>query len=219
MKLAIIKNGFVESIQDAQVDELSTLNQGHIVYLSYQNSKMITDTEILVYNSLGKNECMDENFEVKPDYSKEIVYDINTKEIVQVSKGQTLPANTTLEKFTYTDDIYVNGKWYPSLERQKQDEINKMNKKYFDKESLGVVFNGSYPTDNDTDIVNPVFQYDEISQARLLKYKDIAEVNYWRTLDNKNVYLTNAKKNALYTLLITEWAKDFDNRIKEIGAL
>jgi len=115
------------------------------------------------------------------------------------------------------DDNIVN-KTYEEL--YTENLITKeqyINTKYLIKLENGVVFNGSFKSQGGDDIINPVFQYDEVSQNRLMKYKDISEVNYWRSLNNNNIVLNNTQKNELYVLLITEWASDFDNRLKEIN--
>lgn len=92
-------------------------------------------------------------------------------------------------------------------------------KKYSDKMALGVVYSGSFVTLEWQSIIDPIFQYDEISQNRLLKLKDITSVNFWRSLDNKNVGVTVAQKNELYMILLTEWGNDFKNRLTELEAL
>lgn len=218
MKLAILKNNIIERIQDAQIDQLAS-NGSEIVYMKYANSIEITNEQETKFNLLNKNECLDKDFNVLPDYSKETIYDIHTKEIIHLEKGQTIPTNGTIEKPTYSDDVFISGKWELSQAKQKEIKSNEIYKKYFDKESNGVIFTGSFQDDKGNNVSNPVFQYDETSQARLYKYKDISDVNYWRTLDNRNIILNNSEKNNLYLVLITEWANDFNNRLKELEAL
>ncbi|MBK8396163.1 MAG: hypothetical protein IPL26_13115 [Leptospiraceae bacterium] len=114
---------------------------------------------------------------------------------------------------------YENGQTIFSEEKaiqEKETLVQGIIQKYIEKENTGVRLTGTFQTELNETIVNPRFQYDEVSQNRLLKLKDFEDVYYWRTLDNRNVLLNVTEKNTLYDILISEWATDFDNRLKEI---
>lgn len=114
---------------------------------------------------------------------------------------------------------YVNGQTIFSEEKaiqEKEKLVQGIIQKYIEKENIGVRLTGTFQTELNETIVNPRFQYDEVSQNRLLKLKDFEDVYYWRSLDNRNVLLNVTEKNTLYDILVSEWATDFDNRLKEI---
>jgi hypothetical protein len=154
------------------------------------------------------------------------IYKSPSGEILASENGCTQGWETlgTYDSITNSNRIFVigfeNGKAVFDVqalnERDFEFKKQEVTQKYIDKENLGIEFTGTFQTESGETIVNPRFQYDEISQNRLLKLKDYEDVYYWRSIDNKNVLLSVAQKNALYDTLIHEWATDFDNRIKEL---
>lgn len=111
--------------------------------------------------------------------------------------------------------------------KQKQEAISIINSN-FDKEckEIGVEFTGAFQDINGEQIINPRFQYDDESQNRLLKFKDISECSFWRSVhstdyskNNRNVVLTNVQKNTLYNLLLTTWGNKFLEKSLEIDSL
>lgn len=94
-------------------------------------------------------------------------------------------------------------------------------------ENIGVEFIGTFPILNSEDfITDPRFQYDDLSQQRLFRFKDVTEVNFWRsvhsndsTKNNANVQLTNEQKNELYGLLLYIWAIKFAEKSAAIDQL
>lgn len=90
----------------------------------------------------------------------------------------------------------------------KQKQIDLINTEFARQCSeVGVIFEGNY------------FQYDDLSQNRLLKFKDISEVNFWRSVDNINVIMTNQQKNNLYSLLLFTWATKFKEKSQAIDSI
>jgi hypothetical protein len=63
------------------------------------------------------------------------------------------------------------------------------------------------------------YQYDDVSRARLLEVKDDARVNFWRSVDNVNVTMTNSKKNELYEVLKLTYYTKFAEKSAQIDAL
>lgn len=100
----------------------------------------------------------------------------------------------------------------PEYQRYLQAEAIK---KQFDIDSVnvGVALEGSFTnTDNET-VQNPSFQYDTISRNLLIEAKDDARIPYWRSVNNKNILLTNEQKNTLYELLkVTYFTKFAESR-------
>jgi len=117
--------------------------------------------------------------------------------------------------------IYNQAAIDAEIQTAKQKQIDVINAE-FDKQcsSVGVSFTGSFITiDTNEVITNPSFQYDDLSQNRLLKFKDIVEVNFWRSVENKNVQMTNEQKNTLYSLLLITWATKFAEKSQRIDLL
>ena len=218
---AIIVNGFINKLQECQLDQIASINAGKNIYLTYTNGIDISEENIQKFNALKKNECMNDEFEIKPDYSKETVYRKSNKQIVSLIKGVDIDSTLTIQKYEFEDDVFDEklDKWVLGPERIKENKKLEIYKKYSDKMEKGVKFSGNYHTLDNRNVKDPVFQYDETSQNRLYKYKDIPEVNFWRSINNENIVLTVEQKNKLYTLLITEWANDFKNRLDEMEAL
>ena len=63
------------------------------------------------------------------------------------------------------------------------------------------------------------FQYDDTSRSRLAETKDDARVTFWRSVDNKNIPLTNAKKNSLHKILIETYFTEFAKKSQVIDGL
>ena len=102
----------------------------------------------------------------------------------------------------------------------KQKQIDTINSE-FDKQcsKIGIVFEGVFSDVNGNEITNPLFQYDDLSQNRLLKFKDIEACNFWRSVNNKNIVLSNLQKNSLYLKLLITWATKFAEKSQEIDSL
>jgi len=113
------------------------------------------------------------------------------------------------------------------IDAEKEERITIINRE-FDNEckNIGVEFAGTFNILNSEEtIVNPRFQYDDESQNRLLKFKDIEECGFWRsvntdkTKDNKNVVMSNAQKNNLYNLLLLTWGNKFAAKSAQIDLI
>lgn len=88
----------------------------------------------------------------------------------------------------------------PEYQRYLQAETIKKNFET-ECEQVGAEFTGVFATTNETEVVNPHFQYDTISRNLLLEAKDDVRIPYWRSVENHSVILTNEQKNALYEVL------------------
>ena len=93
-------------------------------------------------------------------------------------------------------------------EIEKLKRINEINAE-FDRQcsKVGIDFEGNK------------FQYDDTSRSRLAETKDDARVTFWRSVDNKNIPLTNAKKNSLYKVLIDTYYTEFAKKSQVIDGL
>ena len=90
----------------------------------------------------------------------------------------------------------------------KQKQIDSINTEFSRQcSSVGVNFEGNS------------FQYDDISRSRLLETKDDARVGFWRSVDNVNVPLSNAKKNELYEVLKLTYYTKFAEKSAQIDSL
>ncbi len=94
------------------------------------------------------------------------------------------------------------------VEIEKQKRVNEINAE-FDRQcsKVGIDFEGNK------------FQYDDTSRSRLAETKDDARVTFWRSVDNKNIPLTNAKKNSLYKVLIDTYYTEFAKKSQVIDGL
>ena len=93
-------------------------------------------------------------------------------------------------------------------EIEKMKRVNEINAE-FDRQCLkvGIDFEGNK------------FQYDDTSRSRLAETKDDARVTFWRSVDNKNIPLTNVKKNSLYKVLIDTYYTEFAKKSQAIDGL
>ena len=93
-------------------------------------------------------------------------------------------------------------------EIEKQKRVNEINAE-FDRQcsKVGIDFEGNK------------FQYDDVSRSRLAETKDDARVTFWRSVDNKNIPLTNVKKNSLYKVLIDTYYTEFAKKSQVIDGL
>ena len=93
-------------------------------------------------------------------------------------------------------------------EIEKQKRVNEINTE-FDRQcsKVGIDFEGNK------------FQYDDVSRSRLAETKDDARVTFWRSVDNKNIPLTNVKKNSLYKVLIDTYYTEFAKKSQVIDGL
>ena len=102
----------------------------------------------------------------------------------------------------------------PIIDKNKFAEIEKMKRvneinTEFDRQcsKVGIDFEGNK------------FQYDDTSRSRLAETKDDARVTFWRSVDNKNIPLTNVKKNLLYKVLIETYYTKFAEKSMVIDGL
>ena len=93
-------------------------------------------------------------------------------------------------------------------EIEKQKRVNEINAE-FDRQcsKVGIDFEGNK------------FQYDDVSRSRLAETKDDARVTFWRSVDNKNIPLTNVKKNSLHKVLIDTYYTEFAKKSQVIDGL
>lgn len=124
--------------------------------------------------------------------------------------------------------LYDQAAIQAEIDRAKEEQIAIINLNFDnDCKKVGIALNGYFQIlGSGNTIINPMFQYDDLSQQRLYRYKDISEVNFWRsvhatdpTKDNINVQLTNEQKNELYLLLIVTWASKFAEKSALIDSL
>lgn len=116
--------------------------------------------------------------------------------------------------------IYSQAAIDAEIQAVKQKQVSAINAE-FDKQcsSVGVLFEGVFSDLDGNEITNPFFQYDDLSQNRLLKFKDIEACNFWRSVDNDNIVLSNSQKNSLYLKLLITWAIKFAEKSQEIDSL
>lgn len=116
--------------------------------------------------------------------------------------------------------IYNQSAIDAEIQTAKQKQIDVINAE-FDKQcsKIGVIFEGVFSDTDGNEIINPLFQYDDLSQNRLLKFKDIEACNFWRSVNNKNIVLSNSQKNSLYLKLLITWATKFAEKSQEIDSL
>ena len=90
-------------------------------------------------------------------------------------------------------------------EIEKLKRVNEINTE-FDRQcsKVGIDFEGNK------------FQYDDTSRSRLAETKDDARVTFWRSVDNKNIPLSNVKKNSLYKVLIDTYYTEFAKKSQVI---
>jgi len=93
-------------------------------------------------------------------------------------------------------------------EIEKLKRVNEINTE-FDRQcsKVGIDFEGNK------------FQYDDTSRSRLAETKDDARVTFWRSVDNKNIPLSNVKKNSLYKVLIDTYYTEFAKKSQVIDGL
>jgi len=93
-------------------------------------------------------------------------------------------------------------------EIEKLKRVNEINTE-FDRQcsKVGIDFEGNK------------FQYDDTSRSRLAETKDDARVTFWRSVDNKNIPLSNIKKNSLYKVLIDTYYTEFAKKSQVIDGL
>ena len=93
-------------------------------------------------------------------------------------------------------------------EIEKLKRVNEINAE-FDRQcsKVGIDFEGNK------------FQYDDTSRSRLAETKDDARVTFWRSVDNKNIPLSNIKKNSLHKVLIDTYYTEFAKKSQVIDGL
>ena len=135
-------------------------------------------------------------------------------------KGQT-PVNLTAEQAkicvgfdSQGNPIYDSSILDRENELAKQKTISEI-KTAFENACVktGVALNGIYPMLSGVTINNPKFQYDFDSINKLESVVSDARVGYWRSVDNKNIVLTNQDKQTLLELLkVTYFTKFAESR-------
>ena len=108
--------------------------------------------------------------------------------------------------FDTTGKAIIDKNKFAEIEIQKR--VNEINSE-FDRQcsKVGIDFEGNK------------FQYDDTSRSRLAETKDDARVTFWRSVDNKNIPLTNVKKNSLYKVLIDTYYTEFAKKSQVIDGL
>jgi hypothetical protein len=108
--------------------------------------------------------------------------------------------------FDTTGKAVIDKNKFAEIEKQKR--VNEINAE-FDRQcsKVGIDFEGNK------------FQYDDTSRSRLAETKDDARVTFWRSVDNKNISLTNAKKNSLHKVLIDTYYTEFAKKSQVIDGL
>ena len=104
--------------------------------------------------------------------------------------------------------IYSQAAINAEINAEKQKQVSAINSEFARQcSSVGVNFEGNS------------FQYDDISRSRLLETKDDVRVGFWRSVDNVNVPLSNAKKNELYEVLKLTYYTKFAEKSAQIDSL
>lgn len=215
-----------------QVDPLESARLEKTVYLKPANSSFVAipNEELQKGNSWF---CVDDKWLQKLDPAENIYYSKETGQLKFYDTNDEPDLKLYTTKTPIKDELhqYFNGDdWVIDVAKKKEIEI--ANKKSeidywfnYNATKVGVAFEGMYVTDKGLSVNNPCFQYDDTSQERLQKFKDIKEVTFWRSvslekkLDNLNIILTNEQKSKLYDLLIATWAKKFQEKAMAIDAL
>lgn len=105
-------------------------------------------------------------------------------------------------------------------EWQKEIQSKAIKQKFEDDcRDIGVIFEGTFINIDMAYVINPSFQYDTESRNLLLEAKDDSRITYWRSVNNDNVGLDNAKKNELYELLKFTYFTKFAESRQEIDSL
>lgn len=108
--------------------------------------------------------------------------------------------------FDTTGKAVIDKNKFAEIEKFKR--VNEINSE-FDRQcsKVGIDFEGNK------------FQYDDTSRSRLAETKDDARVTFWRSVDNKNIPLSNVKKNSLYKVLIDTYYTEFAKKSQVIDGL
>lgn len=142
-------------------------------------------------------------------------YNINDKLVTSPKpiQGETTLTMTDAEAkycigFDKGTPIYDEVARQRDVQAAKQKQIDAINTE-FDRQctKVGIDFEGNK------------FQYDDTSRSRLAETKDDARVTFWRSVDNKNISLTNVKKNSLYKVLIDTYYTEFAKKSQVIDGL
>lgn len=137
---------------------------------------------------------------------------------LKLSPTQKLDDNDKIVNKTH-DELYSEG--LITKDEYIKIKTNEINSNFdINSTKVGVVFIGSYITyDTKEQINNPSFQYDKDSQFMLLQAKDDSRVLFWRSVNNKNISLTNTEMNELYELIKVTYYTKFAEKSQEIDAL
>jgi len=142
-------------------------------------------------------------------------YNINDKLVTSPKpiQGETTLTMTDAEAkycigFDKGTPIYDEVARQRDVQAAKQKQIDAINTE-FDRQctKVGIDFEGNK------------FQYDDTSRSRLAETKDDARVTFWRSVDNKNIPLSNVKKNSLYKVLIDTYYTEFAKKSQVIDGL
>lgn len=108
--------------------------------------------------------------------------------------------------FDTTGKAVIDKNKFAEIEKFKR--VNEINSE-FDRQcsKVGIDFEGNK------------FQYDDTSRSRLAETKDDVRVTFWRSVDNKNIPLSNVKKNSLYKVLIDTYYTEFAKKSQVIDGL
>jgi len=140
-------------------------------------------------------------------------YKLDNKLVISQAPIQGLIRLTlTEDEIKYFDGFDAKG--IPIINRnkfaaqEKEKQVQSINAE-FDRQcnKVGIDFEGNK------------FQYDDTSRSRLAETKDDARVTFWRSVDNKNIPLSNVKKNSLYKVLIETYYTKFAEKSMVIDGL
>lgn len=142
-------------------------------------------------------------------------YNINNKLITSAKPIQgEIPLTMTDAEAKYCigfdkgTPIYDEAARQRDVQAAKQKQIDAINLEFERQCSIvGATFEGNN------------FQFDDISRSRLLEVKDDSRVDFWRSVGNVNVPMTNTKKNSLYSALVLAFYTKFAEKSAQIDAL
>ena len=210
------ENGFYLGVGNCQIDPLESQIQGQDVFLLPANATFtgVPNTQIAENHSwIWNGSAWVDTY----DCSKEVFYKKSDRSVLRYEFGETPDlVNYTIsvpienENFQIYDEN--TSSWVVDTvskdAHEKQIQIGSINSNFYNEcKNVGVSFEGNY------------FQYDDISRARLQETKDDSRVTFWRSVDNLNVLMDNAKKNELYELLKLTYYTKFAEKSALIDAL
>lgn len=131
--------------------------------------------------------------------------------IIKPNKHEKIENNQIVKKTNeelLQENIITNEQYYEF----KKNEVNQ--NFYNECKNIGVEFTGIFQNTNGNNISNPKFQYDDVSRSRLAEVKDDSRVNFWRSVNDEFIVLSNSQKNELFELMkLTYYTKFYEKSL------